>query len=213
MTPIDWPTGVAYTSEPIYSDHVTLAMQKALHTPTAATASWPKVGAEDLTVPCEKVRIHKISSTSHPNHPAAGQHGLFAAHHLPPGSFILPYIGQVHTNSTSDTDATSDYDLSMDREMGISIDAAKVGNESRFMNDYRGVAEGPNVEFRDCWIQIPARNGESRGRWERRIGVFVLPAGKAGKRRKGIGGGEEIVVNYGKGFWRGRVGQNADDEG
>jgi hypothetical protein len=36
---------------------------------------------------------------------------------------------------------------------------------------------------------------------EKRVGVFVLSAGKSGKRAKGIGRGQEILVSYGKGFW------------
>ena len=36
------------------------------------------------------------------------------------------------------------------------------------------------------------------------VGVFVLSAGKSGKRAKGIGRGQEILVSYGKGFWAGR---------
>ena len=77
-----------------------------------------------------------------------------------------------------------------------------MGNEARFINDYRGVREdGPNAEFRDCWVEI------GKSMLERRIGVFVLSSGKKGKREKGIGKGEEIVVSYGKGFWQHRRGE------
>lgn len=124
----------------------------------------------------------------------------------------------MHANAAEETDESSDYDLSLDRELGFSIDAAAVGNESRFMNDYRGVrSEGPNAEFRDCWVQIEERSdggggGKARGRWERRMGVFVLGAGKAGKRKEGIARGEEVVVNYGRSFWRERMGAGAEGE-
>ena len=113
----------------------------------------------------------------------------------------------------TETDPTSDYDLTLDAELGIAVDAARTGNEARFINDYRGVSDtGPNAEFRDVLVDI----GHSR--LERRIGVFVLSAGKAkakggkkrakgGKKRaKGVLKGEEIVVSYGKGFWRERTG-------
>lgn len=36
-------------------------------------------------------------------------------------------------------------------------------------------------------------------KWERRVGIFVLSAGKAGKRKGGIKAGEEVLVSYGKG--------------
>ena len=99
----------------------------------------------------------------------------------------------------SEIDSSSNYDLCLDRESGLSIDAAIMGNEARFINDYRGISDaGPNAEFRDCLVlTAPAT-------CERRIGVFVLRAGKAGKKAKGIAKGEEILVSYGKGFWSNR---------
>ena len=110
---------------------------------------------------------------------------------------ILFYIGIVHGNE--DTDVTSDYDLSLDRELGLGVDAATAGNEARFINDYRGITDrGPNAEFREVWVET------SKGKYEKRMGVFVLPAGKSGKRAAGIKKGEEILVSYGKGFWNGR---------
>ena len=136
-------------------------------------------------------------------HPANGQYGLVARVHLPADSFILPYIGKVHLNDPSDTDDSSDYDLSLDRDLGLSIDAAQAGNEARFINDYRGIAAGPNAEFRDCWVRMPE---SAPRRWERRTAIFVLPAGRSGKRGGGIRAGEEIVVNYGRGFWKERGG-------
>lgn len=122
-------------------------------------------------------------------------------------------------------DQESDYVISLDRESGIAVDARRVGNEARFINDYRGVpVEGrartrgrANAEFRDVWVAVagvkgrkgsdgrrenegPGMNGgimEADG-FERRVGVFVA----SGKR--GIARGEEILVSYGKGFWDAR---------
>ena len=144
--------------------------------------------------PCQKVYIRQINNE---NHPAFGQSGLFAAQHLPPDVFILPYLGCVHNEQ--DTDDTSDYDLSLDREIGISVDAAKLGNEARFINDYRGVSMRPNAEFRNVWIDF------GKKRVEQTIGIFVLPSGKSGKKSKGVVKGEEILVSYGKGFWQSRA--------
>ena len=97
----------------------------------------------------------------------------------------------------------SDYDLSLDREHGIGIDAAKTGNEARFINDYRGIADRPNAEFREVWDQ---------GIKERGMAVYVLREGKSGKG-KGIRKGEEILVSYGKGFWGARKNGTDTDEG
>jgi hypothetical protein len=151
--------------------------------------------------PCPLVKITPIDT---PSHPANGQHGLFAAKDLKPGTFILQYLGEIHislpptpdsSESTAiDLHATSDYDLSLDREMGIGIDADMWGNEARFINDYRGIAERPNAEFREVWDER---------RKERGMGVFVLPEGKS-KQGKGIKKGEEILVSYGRGFWGAR---------
>jgi hypothetical protein len=165
----------------------------------------------------------KITPISTPAHPANGQSGLFAAKDLKPGTFILEYLGQIHVSSSSSTEipieattataaaaaaepapdpsaappdphAHSDYDLSLDRDSRLAIDADRMGNEARFVNDYRGVADRPNAEFREVWN---ARRGE------RGMGVWVLPAGRSGKG-KGVRKGEEILVSYGRGFWGAR---------
>ena len=109
---------------------------------------------------------------------------------------------------------SSDYDLWLDRDANVAVDAARTGNEARFVNDYRGTGRRPNAEFRECW---DVRRGE------RVMAVFALPAGKkAGKKKKdggggggfgGVGGGgikkgEEILVSYGKGFWEQRKLEN-----
>lgn len=143
----------------------------------------------------------RITPITNPSHPANGQSGLFAAKDLPPGSFILPYIGEVHGQAAAHE--ASDYDLSLDRDIELAVDAARSGNEARFVNDYRGVpgVERPNAEFREGW------DGK-----ERAMGVWVLPAGKAGKG-KGIKKGEEILVSYGRGFWGARKEVEEGDAG
>lgn len=142
------------------------------------------------------MKITPITSTTHP---ACGQFGLFAARDLKAGTFILQYLGEIHAppldmGTALDTHAKSDYDLSLDRERGIGIDADRKGNEARFINDYRGIAERPNAEFKEVW--------DDR-RKERGMGVWVLGEGKSGKG-KGVKKGEEILVSYGRGFWGAR---------
>ncbi|KAK0835213.1 hypothetical protein LTR02_007054 [Friedmanniomyces endolithicus] len=99
----------------------------------------------------------------------------------------------------SDQDPHSDYDLNLDHDLGLSVDAARAGNESRCTNDYRGIAERPNAEFRDCYVQVPCTKRAAGTKWERRVAVFVLSAGKAGKRKAGVKAGEEVL-----GYWEGR---------
>ncbi|KAK5044732.1 hypothetical protein LTR84_010506 [Exophiala bonariae] len=187
--PKNWPSSVTYLTKPHIPPHLAAsAIQISTPGPYVTITPLPKT-------PSTLVRITPITT---PCHPAHGQAGLFASTALGPDSFILFYLGAVHDSST--TDPTSDYDLSLDRELDLSVDATRYGNEARFINDYRGVrAEGPNAEFRDCVVQV------ATGRWERRIGVFVLSRGRGkGGRALGIKKGEEIVVSYGKGFWDAR---------
>jgi len=101
---------------------------------------------------------------------------------------IVTYVGYVHAES--ETDQESDYDLSLERELGVGVDARWMGNEARFINDYRGVKEKANAEFRDCWV------GNGRGGWERRMGIWA---------KEKIGKGDEILVSYGRGFWQERA--------
>ncbi|KAJ1310188.1 hypothetical protein OPQ81_006932 [Rhizoctonia solani] len=119
-----------------------------------------------------------------PSHPAFGQRGLFASGKIAANSFILPYVGEIHTDDRQD----SDYDLSLHRvnEISIGVDASKKGNEARFVNDFRGIQPRPNAVFRQGvdyrgWLQMSIWSGP-------------LPIKK----------GEEILVSYGKGWWKAR---------
>lgn len=186
--PKGWPSDIQYLQCPSYSKHLSKEIIAALNDkPPSKTTSPLENG------PSINVVIRAIHSSDHPAH---GQYGLFAAKNLLPDSLIIHYIGVIH--GQDDSDETSDYDLSLDRELNLGIDASNAGNEARFINDYRGIsAKGPNVEFRETWVNT---NGKS----ERRMSVFVLTAGKSGKRADGIKKGEEILVSYGKGFWNER---------
>ena len=199
--PLDWPKDVVFLRDHTFSDTVTAEMRSDLSRTTNESTTWSKVPSSSIQVPCVVATGRIIAN---PKHPACGQRGLFAAQQLEPDSFICLYLGHVHTNSLSDTDAHSDYDLSYDRELGLSIDAARSGNEARFANDYRGITDRANAEFRDCFVQVPSEKRIGGTKWERRVGIFVLSAGKAGLRKKGIREGEEVLVSYGKGFWEGR---------
>lgn len=186
--PKGWPGGAIYLYAPSYSKKLVTEKTKALIFSQSDLPQNTQIYRSGGPHP--NVKITPISDQSHPAH---NQHGLYTNQHLPPDSFILPYLGYVHDKT--DTDEASDYDLSLDRELGIGVDATSMGNEARFINDYRGVSTAPNAEFRDIYINT------SNGKVEKGVGVFVLSAGKSGKRAKGIGRGQEILVSYGKGFW------------
>jgi hypothetical protein len=133
------------------------------------------------------VTIRTISSLSHP---AYGQRGLFAAKKIPPRTWIIDYVGEVHCD-----DRNSDYDISLYRSqdgVSVGVDASLCGNEARFINDYRGILSHPNAIFAERTV-----SGEL---------CMSLWSGSAVIRK-----GEEIVVSYGKSWWRYRAFQDADN--
>lgn len=193
--PANWPAEITYLMQPVYSNLIeTSTLHLLCPNPTVK-------GHRDSIHPpgpCPFVKIKKITTT---DHPAFGQCGLFANQQLQPGHWVLDYLGYVHP--AAETDPASDYDLSLDRELqgGVGVDARRMGNEARFINDYRGIPErmkkispsnkgakpGPNVMFSERVVE---------GTGERRLCIVV------GKEK--IRKGEELCVSYGKGFWKER---------
>lgn len=169
-TPRAWPATITFITAPRYHSSVPPSTRSVLTNNAALSHS----GVNHL------VRIKLIIDT---RHPACGQRGLFAHKKIPPGSHIIDYVGEVHCEERPD----SDYDLSLYRRDGVNvgIDAQEMGNESRFINDYRGIKDRPNAEF------VEYRTG----RGELRMSVWS---------REGIQRGDEIVVSYGKSWWRSR---------
>lgn len=194
--PKNWPDdGTIFLADLTYSDAVMEETRAALGRTTGEFTTYPRITAATISMTCP-IEIEIITTEQHP---AIGQRGIFANRKLEPDEFVILYLGHVHMNSFSDTDPHSDYDMNLDGELGLSVDAVRAGNQSRFANDYRGIAERPNAEFRDCLIKVPSSRRAGGTKWERRTGIFVLPAGNAGKRKRGIQEGEEVLVSYGKG--------------
>ena len=77
----------------------------------------------------------------------------------------------------------------------LALDAKSVGNEARFVNDYRNTGRKPNVEF---------RTRRDAGRSELRQGIFVCD-------RRGVSHGDELLISYGKSYWRSRVEGSLED--
>lgn len=209
--PSNWPTNVVYLDKPVFHSSVTASIKTHIHSPSLATS----FGAEGVSPSGSKVVIRKIQDTGHP---ANGQYGLFAGKKIPPNSFLLDYIGmlcflsvggspmslssfpaslgQVHCDDRPE----SDYDLSLLRlpdGTSVGVDANRMGNEARFVNDYRGIKKRRNAVFADYWT----RSGELR------IGI---------KSCEEIKKGEEILVSYGKSWWSNRsasteINDTADD--
>ena len=96
------------------------------------------------------------------------------------------FIGEIHC----DERPQSDYDLSLYRfpdGLSVGIDASTTGNEARFVNDYRGIATRPNAAFFD----------------EKDEGGTLRMFIRCGTQE--IKKGEEILVSYGKSWWKARA--------
>lgn len=194
--PRNWPENLPYLTAPAYSPSLAKTQLQAIRSKPSSTSEVREIGPDWKPGPCSLVKITPIADTQHPAH---GQAGLFATRHLAPGSLILPYLGEVHA-ADSEAHVSSDYDLWLDRDGGVAVDASRMGNEARFVNDYRGVpgAAKPNAEFCEVW--------DGR-RSEKGMAVFVLPAAKKNRAKgSGIAKGHEILISYGKGFWGQRQG-------
>ena len=140
-------------------------------------------------IPCSRTFSAVINESGHP---ANGQCGLFAARKMDRGAWVIDYVGAISLGEHEDK--TSDYVCDFGEHSELALDANKKGNEARFVNDYRNTGKRANVEFklrRD-------RKGELRQ------GVFVCAKG-------GVVEGEELLISYGKSYWRSRVDGSMED--
>ncbi|KAI6159607.1 hypothetical protein EDD17DRAFT_1611513 [Pisolithus thermaeus] len=177
--PSSWPSDVQYITSPRYHASVPTVMRLFLtdgvRLPSHPAPPKPSNGTTNTVA-----RIRSISDASHP---ARGQFGLFAVRKIPPKTHIIDYIGEVHCQDRLD----SDYDLSLHRSqdgVSVGIDASKMGNEARFVNDYRGIRCKPNAIF----VEYRTAMGELR--------MSVRSSSET------IQKGDEILVSYGKSWWR-----------
>ncbi|KZT06337.1 uncharacterized protein LAESUDRAFT_726167 [Laetiporus sulphureus 93-53] len=183
--PPRWPVHVQYCFEPRYHSSVPAEI-RALVGPKAS-ASGTK------TTPfCRWTVIRRVTE---PSHPACGEYGLYAVKKIPPRTHIVDYIGEIHC----DERLHSDYDLSLYRTqhgLSVGVDAFAMGNEARFVNDYRGIKAKPNAVFEERRTHA----GELR--------MSIWSSNEAIKK------GEEILVSYGKMWWHARsVGKDQTSEG
>ena len=139
-----------------------------------------------------RVYFKRISDA---NHPAYGEYGLFCAKDAKPGSWLLDYVG--HVSLGENQDKASDYVSDFGLKSELACDANTYGNEARMINDFRNTGRYPNVEF----------NLRRDKCGELRQGVYVKSTKDA--RQIGFDGikkDEEILISYGKSYWRSRVG-------
>ena len=174
-----WPSGVRYTNDYVWSEDVPAGMRQQYR---PATRARPARSSS---------RIFAAAITD-PLHPACGQNGLFAKVPLHPGQWVVDYVGAVGLGEHQDKG--SDYVCDFGEHSELALDANSVGNEGRFVNDYRNTGRHANVEFklrRD-------RKGELRQ------GIFVCAKSR-------VAPGEELLISYGKSYWRSRVDGSMED--
>uniref|UniRef100_A0A7S3NK30 SET domain-containing protein n=1 Tax=Aureoumbra lagunensis TaxID=44058 RepID=A0A7S3NK30_9STRA len=115
------------------------------------------------------------------DHPCFGERGVFATRRWRPFEIIGEYVGQIKT-----PDVEGGFVVALDPDeapsQSLSLDADSYGNELRFVNDFRGVSQAPNVILSAATIQgLPTR---------------ILVCTKIIKR------GEELLTDYGDDYWQ-----------
>jgi len=185
----NWPTQVEFSNNYKYDPTIPSEI-KEKYCPSGTVR-------QRASRPSSKVYYKRIND---PDHPAHGEFGLFCAiPHAMPGTWLLDYVG--HVTRGEDQDKTSDYVSDFGERSELACDANSYGNEARFLNDFRNTGKHPNVEFnirRD-------KNGELRQ------GVYVKLAKDAKtKDFNGIQQHEELLVSYGKSYWRSRIPQGGN---
>ncbi|KAL7555294.1 hypothetical protein ACHAWF_018997 [Thalassiosira exigua] len=185
----DWPADVEFSNDYRWDPAVPVEMRERYAPSDRIRRRAPRLSS--------RVYFKRISD---PDHPAHGEFGLYCAlPHAPPGSWLLDYVGHVTLGENQDKE--SDYVSDFGDKSELACDANSYGNEARFLNDFRNTGKHPNVEFN----KRRDKNGELRQ------GVYVKL--KKDAKEEGFDGvrrDEELLVSYGKSYWRSRVGNLTD---
>ncbi|KAH8100461.1 SET domain protein [Cristinia sonorae] len=179
--PHRWPSQLQYLDALCYHSSVPAVVRVKIN------PRYGRGGRSEGISPRPPVAIRPIVDSSHP---ACGQFGLYATKKIPSRTLILDYLGEVHCDERPE----SDYDLSLYRTqdgLSVGVDASRMGNEARFINDFRGVKSKPNAVF------------EERRTVAGDLYMSVWSSSEVIKK------GEEILVSYGKGFWKARDTQSS----
>jgi len=196
--PRNWPSSLPYLSTSHLDPSLTASQHALIHPTTLPTEPSPYAIPTVVTYTPSTNPLVIITPIADASHPAYTQHGLFTTRALAAGTHILDYTGLLHSCPLPSC-STSDYDLAfLSRDASLAIDGQSMGSEARFINDYHGVREeGPNAVFEEYFVKVKGKGGKEI--WEARMGVWVKPGLEAG-----IGKGEEILLSYGRGYWRAR---------
>jgi len=123
----------------------------------------------------------EVQKVTDPNHPEHGKFGVFAKVALDKNKVLGEYTGAIQLTDTKKTSGFASI-LFDNYVHSVDVDAEKIGNEFRFLNDYRGTSiSRPNVT-----LSATVFNGE----WH----IAVLTT-------RIIPRGTELVVDYGPTYW------------
>ena len=115
-----------------------------------------------------------VKQINDPTNILHNQFGLFATKYFDEYDVIGQYTGKLVTpNKTGRYVAYSE---------NCGIDANNIGNELRFINDYRNIAPTMNVVFKTTYIDKKPRV------------LFVVT--------RNIQEGEQLLTDYGEGYWK-----------
>lgn len=187
-TPDNWPADVHYTPFLLWESttHAMLRLRTVQCRPMPAVRilkvppSHPACLAATSATPASS----DASDTSAASAPAEAARGLFARCAIPSGTWIGDFTGLVKPQRAVDS---SRYLLEVfsDPALGVrfDVDAQLFGNETRFINDFTGLADEPNVQFtvyRHAWTG------------ELAVACLTLDSIKCGA---------ELLADYGLAFW------------
>jgi hypothetical protein len=129
------------------------------------------------------VIVQQLTNAYHPAFNNGKGYGAFARMDLAPGQFIMEYAGKIINLLVAHLHSRFAFNGYLYDFRGRCIDASDFGNESRFINDFRGIAYKSNVTARPC---INPDTG--------RMGMCLFATSR-------IKSGQELLLNYGAKYW------------
>ena len=133
-------------------------------------------------VTSSKLSVVSITARNHPAYNRSGTESLrvVTVEALAKHEYLGLFAGVVQPDTA---DGWNPYQLAPSTSCGYFVDASQIGNEMRFINDYRGVADAPNVKF---YLY--------RSRVRGYLATVIVAL-------HDIEAGQELLVDYGDGYW------------
>lgn len=139
-----------------------------------------------------KYRGPKPHPLAHAKYGKRAQYGVFARRDIGEGVDLGEYVGEQYVTGQSWKDQLKDCDHAWTLDCGpfvLIVNAKKYANELAFVNDYRGLGASPNV----------------KAKWVVHKGCYHLVFETVRLIKKG----EELLLDYGAGYWKSSTRQSA----